>query len=77
MKCDTNDPKTIAMAVAQHFMILSAYFITAAITSPPTAAIHIIRTASELIPCIQPFSLIDLASLKPTLTKEKIIPKKP
>lgn len=47
---DTIDEKTIDIDVANAFIILSAYFITKAITKPPNAAKNIIKTTNPVIP---------------------------
>jgi hypothetical protein len=49
-KYDTIDEKTIDIDVANAFIILSAYFITKAITKPPNAAKNIIKTTNPVIP---------------------------
>ncbi len=63
--------------MAKPLTILSAYFITAAITKPPRADKAMIRIAKLSIPWNQPFSITALASTKATFNRANIIPKKP
>jgi hypothetical protein len=67
----------IDMEVANPFIILSAYFITAAIISPPKALSTMINQATEFIPWNQPFSNTALISTKYTFNNANMIPKKP
>ena len=67
----------IEIEVAKPLTMLSAYFMTAAMTRPPNADKHMIKTANSLIPCSHPFSAMAFASTKATFKSAKIMPKKP
>lgn len=71
---DTIDEKTIDIDVANAFIILSAYFITKAITKPPNAAKNIIKTTNPVIPCSHPFSNISFKSKNNAFRNANIIP---
>ena len=77
MKWETIAENIIEIDVANPLTILSAYFITAAITKPPSADRAIINKANLSIPWNHPFSDIAFASTKATLSKANKIPKKP
>jgi hypothetical protein len=47
---EITDEKIIEIEVAKHFTMLSAYFITAAVTSPPRAPKKIIKITKLLNP---------------------------
>ncbi len=67
----------IDIDVAKPFTMLSAYFMTAAITKPPRADKAIIRIARLSMPWNQPFSITALASTNATFKSANKIPKKP